>query len=196
MGQRPGRRLLQEFGLVVSVKTGFAATTATWSVIGFCFGTDHQSEAYCWDSGDRRFGCHAGGRIRRNSSMPSADEIYEKVRDTLVDALGVDDDEVTPKATLIGDLGAESIDFLDIVFRLEKNFDIKIPRGELFPENLATADSGFVADGKVTADGISQLRTKMPHADIDDFAKDPAVSRISDLFTVEMICKFIAARLK
>ena len=82
------------------------------------------------------------------------------------------------------------------MFRLEKNFDIKIPRGELFPENLASADSGFVADGKVTVDGIAQLRTKMPHADIDAFAKDPSVSKISDLFTVEMICKFIAARLK
>ncbi len=128
--------------------------------------------------------------------MPSADEIFDKVRDTLVDALGVDDDEVTPVATLIGDLGAESIDFLDIVFRLEKNFDIKIPRGELFPENLATADSGFVADGKVTTDGIAQLRQKMPHADIDSFAKDPVVSKLPNLFTVDMICKFIAARLK
>lgn len=128
--------------------------------------------------------------------MPSADEILEKVRETLVDALGVDDDEVTPTATLIGDLGAESIDFLDIVFRLEKNFDIKIPRGELFPENLATADSGFVADGKVTEDGISQLRVKMPHANIDAFAANPLVSKLSDLFTVDMICKFVAARLK
>jgi acyl carrier protein len=127
--------------------------------------------------------------------MPSPDEIFEKVRETLVDALGVDDDEVTPKATLIGDLGAESIDFLDIVFRLEKNFDIKIPRGELFPENLASADSGFVADGKVTTDGIAQLREKMPHADIDAFATNPVVTKISELFTVEMICKFIAARL-
>lgn len=128
--------------------------------------------------------------------MASADEILDKVRETLVDALGVDDDEVTPTATLIGDLGAESIDFLDIVFRLEKCFDIKIPRGELFPENLATADSGFVKDGKVTADGIQQLRTRMPHADIDTFAKDPAISRLSDLFTVGMICRFVAARLK
>ncbi|MFO0979424.1 MAG: acyl carrier protein [Planctomycetaceae bacterium] len=128
--------------------------------------------------------------------MPSADEILDKVRETLVDALGVDDDEVTPSATLIGDLGAESIDFLDIVFRLEKCFDIKIPRGELFPENLAAADSGFVADGKVTPEGIAQLRSKMPHADIDAFAKNPLVSKISDLFTVDMICKFIAARLK
>ena len=128
--------------------------------------------------------------------MPSAEEILKKVQETLVDALGVDDDEVTPTATLIGDLGAESIDFLDIVFRLEKNFDIKIPRGELFPENLATADSGFVADGKVTTDGIAQLREKMPHANIDSFAGNPLVSKLSDLFTVDMICKFIAARLK
>lgn len=128
--------------------------------------------------------------------MSSADEIFEKVRETLVDALGVDDDEVTATATLIGDLGAESIDFLDIVFRLEKNFDIKIPRGELFPENLATADSGFVADGKVTPDGIAQLREKMPYANVDAFANDPQVSRIQDLFTVDMICKFVAARLK
>ena len=80
--------------------------------------------------------------------MASDEEIFEKVQETLVDALGLDDDEVTPEATLIEDLGAESIDFLDIVFRLEKAFDIKIPRGELFPENLASADSGFVADGK------------------------------------------------
>ncbi len=128
--------------------------------------------------------------------MASADEIFVKVQETLVDALGVDDDEVTPTATLIGDLGAESIDFLDIVFRLEKNFDIKIPRGELFPENLATADSGFVADGKVTAEGIAQLRTKMPHADIDSFALNPVVSKLSDLFTVDMMCKFVATRLK
>ena len=128
--------------------------------------------------------------------MPSADEIFEKVRETLCDALGVDDDEVTPEATLIGDLGAESIDFLDIVFRLEKNFDIKIPRGELFPENLASADSGLVADGKVTTDGIAQLRTKMPYANIDAFVKNPLVSKISDLFTVDMMCKFLAAKLK
>ena len=128
--------------------------------------------------------------------MASADQILVKVQETLVDALGVDDDEVTPTATLIGDLGAESIDFLDIVFRLEKNFDIKIPRGELFPENLATADSGFVADGKVTAEGIAQLRTKMPHADINKFASNPLVSKLSDLFTVDMICKFVATRLQ
>lgn len=119
------------------------------------------------------------------------DEIFEKVQQTLVDALGVDDDEVTPEATLSGDLGAESIDYLDIVFRLEKNFGIKIPRGELFPENLSTGDGGFVKDGVVTPEGIAELKTRLPHADIDSFAKDPKVENINDLFTVNMLVKFL-----
>jgi len=126
--------------------------------------------------------------------MPT-EEIYEKVKETLVDALGVDDDEVSPEATLVGDLGAESIDFLDIVFRLEKNFSVKIPRGELFPENLAAADSGFVEDGVVTASGIDELRSRMPHADVDKLAADPKVENIQDLFTVEMIVKFLDKKL-
>src|SRR5690606_40800204 len=100
------------------------------------------------------------------SVMATSEEVFEKVRETLVDALGVDEDEVTREATLIGDLGAESIDFLDIVFRLEKNFDIKIPRGELFPENLAGADTEFVQDGVVTEKGIAELRARMPHANV------------------------------
>ncbi len=127
--------------------------------------------------------------------MPSQAEIFDSVREVLVDALGVDDDEVTPEATLIGDLGAESIDFLDIVFRLEKAFDIKIPRGELFPENLTAADSGFIQDGKVTEAGLNELRTRMPHADVSKLAANPKVENISDLFTVEMICKFVGARI-
>ena len=127
--------------------------------------------------------------------MPSSEEVFDKVRATLIDALGLDDDEVTQEATLIGDLGAESIDFLDIVFRLEKEFDIKIPRGELFPENLAAADSGFVEGDKVTEQGLAQLREKMPHADIDAFAKNPEVSGIPNLFTVNMICRYVGTRL-
>ena len=126
--------------------------------------------------------------------MATSEEVFEKVQETLVDALGVDDDEVTPEATLIGDLGAESIDFLDIVFRLEKNFDVKIPRGELFPEGLASADSGYIQDGVVTDKGISELRDRMPHADVDKFAEDPKVENIQELFTVEMICKFLEAK--
>lgn len=127
--------------------------------------------------------------------MPSRDEIFEKVRETLVDALGVDDDEVTPEATLNGDLGAESIDFLDIVFRLEKNFSVKIPRGELFPENFDAADTSLVANGVVTDAGIAELRNRMPHADIDKFGADPKVENIQELFTVNMIVNFMEKKL-
>ena len=126
--------------------------------------------------------------------MPTSDEVFNKVRETLVDALGVDDDEVTPEATLVGDLGAESIDFLDIIFRLEKNFNIKIPRGELFPENLAT-DESLVKDGMVTAEGIEKLRASMPHADVRKFAANPKVENIQELFTVGMIVKFLEKKL-
>ena len=127
--------------------------------------------------------------------MPTIEEIFEKVQATLVDALGVDEDECTPEATLVGDLGAESIDFLDIVFRLEKNFNVKIPRGELFPENLASPDSGFVKDGSITQAGIDELRKRMPHADIDKLAEDPKVENIQDLFTVQMIVNFLQSKL-
>lgn len=126
--------------------------------------------------------------------MSTEQEILAKVRDTLVDALGVDDDEVTPEATLIGDLGAESIDFLDISFRLEKNFSIKIPRGELFPENLSLADQSLVKDGMVTTGGIAELRKRLPHANIDSFAQDPKVQNISELFTVQMIVNFLKSK--
>ena len=124
-----------------------------------------------------------------------SDEIFTKVRDTLVDALGVDDDEVTLESRLEADLGAESIDFLDIVFRLEKNFSIKIPRGELFPEDLASADSGFVKDGLVSADGLAMLRKKMPHFDVEKFAKDPKIENIRDMFTVQMLVNFVKNKL-
>lgn len=130
--------------------------------------------------------------------MPSRDEIFEKVKETLVDALGLDDDEVTATARLKADLGAESIDFLDIVFRLEKNFSVKIPRNELFPESLFTADSGFAENGRVTDKGLAELRTRLPHADketIDKLAQDPRVENVEDLFTVNMVVNFLASKL-
>jgi acyl carrier protein len=126
--------------------------------------------------------------------MP-ASETFDKVQEVLVEALGVDDDEVTSEATLIGDLGAESIDFLDIVFRLEKSFDIKIPRDELFPENLTASDSGFVENGKVTEAGLAALRERLPHADIDKLADDPKVENIPDLFTVQSVVNFLDRKL-
>src|SRR2546425_8582457 len=118
--------------------------------------------------------------------MPNQEEIYTKVSATLVEALNVDEDEITPSATLQGDLGAESIDFLDIVFRLEREFGIKIPRGELFPESIFQGDPEFVQDGRVTAICLAELKAKMPFADLADFERNPQVTHLGDLFTVEL----------
>jgi len=126
--------------------------------------------------------------------MPTQQEILEKVQTTLVDALGVEPEDVQEDATLQGDLGAESIDFLDIVFRLERNFGIKIPRGELFPENVV-ADPEMIADGKLTAKGVEELKTRMPYADLSSFAENPDVDRIGDLYTVDMLVKYVASKL-
>src|SRR5271167_1666143 len=123
--------------------------------------------------------------------MPSQEVIYTKVSATLVEALNVDEEEVKPTATLQGDLGAESIDFLDIVFRLEREFGIKIPRGELFPESIFQGDPEFVQDGKVTAKGVAELKARMPFAELGEFEKNPDLTAISDLFTVEMITRYI-----
>jgi len=127
--------------------------------------------------------------------MPSQDEIYSKVSATLVEALNVDEEEVKPTSTLQGDLGAESIDFLDIVFRLEREFGIKIPRGELFPESIFQGDPEFVQDGKVTDKGLAELRARMPFADLSKFEQAPDVTNIGDLFTVEMITRYIQGKL-
>ena len=127
--------------------------------------------------------------------MPSQDEIYSKVSATLVEALNVDEDEIKPESTLQGDLGAESIDFLDIVFRLEREFAIKIPRGELFPESIFQGDPEYVQNGRVTEKGLQELRARMPFADLSKFEQDPELSGISDLFTVEMITRYIEGKL-
>lgn len=127
----------------------------------------------------------------------SRDEIYKKVQGVMVDALGVDEDEVTPQAKLSADLGAESIDYLDIVFRLEKAFSIKIPRGELFPEDLQTMqnDPKFVKDGVVTPDGLAELKKRMPYSDLSEFEKDPRVDKAQDLLTVDTVTNYIASKL-
>ena len=120
-------------------------------------------------------------------------EIFEQVKETLVDALGVDEDEVTEEATLTSDLGAESIDFLDIVFRLEKSFDIKIPRGELFPEDIFN-NPDYVDNGKMTEAGMAKLKATMPHADFTEFEADPDVNKMSELFTVRTIVNYVEAK--
>ncbi|KPK77091.1 MAG: acyl carrier protein [Phycisphaerae bacterium SM23_30] len=121
----------------------------------------------------------------------SQEEICTKVRETLVDALGVDDDEITDDATLMGDLGAESIDFLDIVFRLEKAFGIKIPREELFPPENLLNDPQYVTNGRLNESGLEKLKEQMPHVDFTEFAKDPDLNKMPDLFRVKSICDYV-----
>jgi acyl carrier protein len=127
--------------------------------------------------------------------MPSQEQIYTRVSATLVEALNVDQEEIEPTATLQGDLGAESIDFLDILFRLEREFGIKIPRSELFPESIFQGDREFVQDGRVTEKGLAELRLRMPFADLSKFEQHPEVSAIGDLFTVGMITRYIQGKL-
>ena len=126
--------------------------------------------------------------------MPSQEQIFEKVRTALVDALGVDEEEVTPTATMVGDLGAESIDFLDIVFRLEKAFDIKIPRGELFPEDILN-NAEYLNDGKVTPAGIAQLKKRMPFADLAKFEANPVVQDFVLVLTVQDLVRYVESKL-
>src|SRR6516164_3227855 len=127
--------------------------------------------------------------------MLTEQETYQKVCATLVEALNADEDEITPAATLQGDLGAESIDLLDIVFRLEREFGIKIPRGELFPASVFQGDPELVQDGQVTDEGMRELRSRMPFADLGAFDRDRRLSAVPDLFTVGLVARYVAWKL-
>jgi len=121
-------------------------------------------------------------------------ELLTKVQQTLAGALGVDESDITPEASLKRDLGAESIDFIDIVFRLEKAFDLKIPAGDLFPSHLLN-DERFVKEGVVTPEGLTELRTKLPYLELEEFVKDPQISKLADCFTVKMLLRYLNDRL-
>ena len=127
--------------------------------------------------------------------MPTQDEIYTKVSATLVEALNVDEEDIKPTATLQGDLGAESIDFLDIVFRLEREFRIEIPRDELFPESVLSGMADFAKDGIVTDHGLALLRSRMPYADFGAFDQNRRLDAVADLFTVELLERYVQWKL-
>jgi len=122
-------------------------------------------------------------------------EIFDKIQEILVDALAVDDDEVTNEATLIGDLGAESIDILDISFKLEQEFGFKIAQGELFPEGI-TQDPDYVEDGKVTEKGLGLLKERVPHFNFADLEADPSVENVAKIFTVDALITFCEQKLQ
>ncbi len=129
----------------------------------------------------------------------SRDDIFQKVQDVLEEALGADDDEITLEASLSADLEAESIDFLDIVFRLEKTFSteerpFKISQGELFPENLME-NPDWVQEGTFTDAGMTMLKERMPHVDFSRFENDRDVNKVASLITVSSIVTFVERKL-
>ena len=133
--------------------------------------------------------------LRRSDTMPDSNEIDARITKVLVQALGVEKDDIKPSATLQGDLGAESIDFLDIVFRLEREFMIRIPRGELFSELLFQDATQILEDGQVTDAGLATLRSKLPYADWNSLERDRRLNRINDLITVNLLSSYVTWKL-
>ncbi len=118
--------------------------------------------------------------------------VYPKVAETMADALGCDVDDVKPNVSLIEDLDAESIDFLDMVFRLERAFKIKIPRGKIV-ENARgdLPESEFEQKGVVTDKGMAQLRSYLSEVPAERFKTPMKVADIPRLFTPETFCKLV-----
>ena len=117
--------------------------------------------------------------------MSASEAIFGKVTQVLMESLNVDEGDITPTATLQGDL----------VLRLEREFDIRIPRGELFPESVFQGDPDFVRDGRVTEQGMGELRSRMPYADLSAFDQDRRLTAVPDLFTVRLVVRYVEWKL-
>jgi acyl carrier protein len=128
--------------------------------------------------------------------MTDATRVHARVTKVLVESLGVEEVDIIPSASLQGDLGAESIDFLDIVFRLEREFKIKIERNELFPDLISPDDPVFARAGRLTDEGLTALRLRMPYANFRELEFDRQLTRVDDLFTVELLTSFIMWKLR
>jgi len=118
--------------------------------------------------------------------------VYPKVAATMADALGCDVEKVKLDASLISDLGAESIDFLDIVFRLERTFKVKIPRGKIVEDARGSlSESEFENGGVLTAAGAERLKTFLSEVPAARFPSPLKSAEIAKLFTVETFCKMV-----
>ena len=125
-------------------------------------------------------------------SQQDIDAVFPKVAATIADALGVEEDEVSRDASLINDLGAESIDFLDLVFRLERTFKVKIPRGKIVEDSRGTlSEAEFEQKGIVTDRGLAQLREFLSEVPADRFRAPLKVAEIPRLFTAETFAKLV-----
>lgn len=124
----------------------------------------------------------------------NVDTVYPKVRAIVADVLVIDEDDVSLDSRLISDLGAESIDFLDLVFQLEKEFDIKIPRGQLEKNARGDlAEDEFEKGGVLTEKGMAALRSYLNEVPAEYFKPNMKVNEIPALFTVETFCKLIVS---
>ena len=124
---------------------------------------------------------------------PSSDEISAQVSGILEETL-FPDDPITPGSTLLGDLGAESIDFLDIMHQMEKAFELTLNRDDFWPDDILTSEE-FVEDGRVNESGVAALQNRMPYANLSAFKQEPSVESFANLFTVGDLCKMVEHKL-
>jgi len=129
----------------------------------------------------------------RTDSAP--EQIYARVTNVLAEALAVDRKRVTPTAALQRELGADSLNLLEIMFRLEQEFGIEITRAELFPESTFRLNSEWVLDGKLTDIGLAKLSSQPPFADLTSYKNDRRMSSVRDLITVDLVAKYVAWKL-
>ena len=115
----------------------------------------------------------------------SREEVYDVVADAFVEALGVELEEVELKSRVIDDLGAESLDFLDIAIRLERNLDVKIPRGDVQRRSQENLEGEFEVDGVLTPLALQKLKEVMPEVDPAEFHEGMMTKDIPRLFLVE-----------
>jgi len=127
--------------------------------------------------------------------VPSSDEVatvFPKLAEAMADALGCEVSEIVPSASLIDDLDAESIDFLDIIFRLEKEFKVKLPRGKIIEDSRGSlSESEFEQDGVLTSAGLAQLRSYLSEVPSERFREPLNVADIPRLFTPETFMKLV-----
>jgi acyl carrier protein len=120
------------------------------------------------------------------------DAVFPRVAEIIADALAREADEVRLDSRLIEDLGAESIDFLDIVFQLEQAFGLRIPRGQILEEARGPLSyEEFQQDGVISAAGLARLREVLDEVPAERIAAGLRVDDVAWLFTVETFCKVV-----
>ncbi len=130
-------------------------------------------------------------------SKEEVNAIFPKVAEIMADALGCDVEQVKPDSSLIDDLGGESIDFLDLVFRLERAFKVKIPRGKIIEDARGPlTEAEFEQGGIVTDAGYERLKSFLSEVPADRFKKPLKAAEIPRLFTAETFCKMVIRQQK